>query len=337
MSHLSQNINLILHPARQPAPVDWKEFVRQYIHHRMFGNLEALLQEHGEAMPERTRQGLKDHYRNQLGRQLLLAKELEKICKLLNREGLFYINMKGTMLGMELYGNLTERLTRDIDFLVRDHDVDLFLMHARSLGYELSAAERKKAGANFRAAKKNYTLFHGESGIILELHWGLFSNPFFYPAEYRFLQKPVIASLNGTSVNVMNREHNFLYLCMHGVYHEFFRLFWLRDIAVMLENPDLPVEGIKKEAEKDGSIRIVALAALMAKRVFGISSVFDEYETKAIMKDLVEHNIRVINRSSQPGLVARLKRVVYFMKLRKEWRYKLDCILGVVRRYRIRM
>ncbi len=45
--------------------------------------------------------------------------------------------------------------------------------------------------------------------------------------------------IGGSSVRCMNNNNTFIYLAFHGGLHQFFRLFWLRDIAVTLENWDI--------------------------------------------------------------------------------------------------
>ncbi len=333
----NRNIRFLLDPWKASTPSNWQDVVKSMDHHRYYHCLEDILKAHGDKMPETIRQKLKTHYQVQLLKQLQLAKELQRICRRLNEEGLFYINMKGSMLALQLYGKLSERLTRDIDFLIEEKDVDRFLLLLEESGYTIIPAEKNKPEEYFRKIKKNYTLISREKNIIIELHWGLFSNPYFYPQQELLKKEPDVEDLNGIPVSIMNRENTFLYLCMHGIYHEFFRLFWLRDISEILQKWDLDWPQIKKQAENEGILRILGSGAILAGKIFNISTPFDDLKKDTTIQWTIDHNMRVINRSSRPGPGDRLRRIRYFMKLRREWNYKLECLWGVGKRFILRI
>ena len=337
MNELNRNIRFLLDPHKESLPSNWKDIARYIDHHRYYHRLEDILQAHGKEIPDGIRAEIKNNYQEQLLKQLHLAKELQRICERLNEEELFFINMKGSMLALQLYGKLSERLTRDIDFLIEEKDVDRFLTLLSGLGYDIIPAEKDKPEEYFRKIKKNYTLINRERNIIIELHWGLFSNPYFYPQQESLKKAPEVEDLNGTPVRVMNRENSFLYLCMHGIYHEFFRLFWLRDIAEMMQKWDLDWSQIRKQTEEEGITRIIASSAILAGKIFNIPTPFDDLKNDKTIRWIIHHNIRAINRTSQPDPADRLRRLHYFMKLRKEWNYKLECIWGVGKRFMLRM
>lgn len=337
MNELNRDIRFLLDPQKESMPSNWKDIVRSIDHHRYYHRLEDILKAHGEEMPDGIRAELKNNYQEQLLKQLHLAKELQRICERLNDVKLFYINMKGSMLALQLYGKLSERLTRDIDFLIEERDVDQFLLLFGEMGYDIIPAEKDKPEDYFRKIKKNYTLINREKDVIIELHWGLFSNPYFYPQQGSLKDKPEVADLNGTPVTIMNKENTFLYLCMHGIYHEYFRLFWLRDIAEIIQKWDLDWPQISKRADKEGLTRIIASSAILAGKIFHIPTPFDDLKNNKTIRWIIDHNITVINRTSQPDPTDRLKRIHYFMKLREEWNYKLECIRGVGKRFLLRM
>jgi hypothetical protein len=336
MNELNRNIRFILEPEEASSPESWGPVIETIHHHRFYHQLEDILDTHGDKMPEAIRSELKNNYQGQLLKQLQLAKELQAICKILNEKELFYINMKGSTLALQLYGKLSERLTRDIDFLIEEKDVARFLELLGGFGYEIIPAEKDKPEEYFRKIKKNYTLISREKNIIIELHWELFSNPYFYPEQSSLKKDPDSQDLNGTPVQVMNQENNFLYLCMHGTYHEYFRLFWLRDIAAVMKNWDLDWENIKKRVESEGLLRIVASSCILSGAVFNIQTPYDTLRKDPVIQWILNHNLRAINRTSQPHPSDRLKRIGYFMKLRSEAVYKYECVAGIGRRFLLR-
>ena len=154
MNELNRNIRFLLDPHKESLPPNWKDIARYIDHHRYYHRLEDILQAHGKEIPDGIRAEIKNNYQEQLLKQLHLAKELQRICKSLNEEELFYINMKGSMLALQLYGKLSERLTRDIDFLIKEKDVDRFLTLLSGLGYDIIPAEKDKPEDYFRKIKK---------------------------------------------------------------------------------------------------------------------------------------------------------------------------------------
>ena len=284
-------------------------------------------------MPAEVKTRLKEAYSGQLQKQLLLAGELQTICDTLNREGVFYLHLKGTILALQLYGKISERVTQDIDFLIGEKDIDKVLKLFSTLGYRIVRKERDKPEQYFRRIKKNYSLIHPGKRILVELHWGLFSNRFFYPEQRSLFEATGFQLLNQTPVRIMNRENTFLYLCMHGIYHEYFRLFWLRDIAEILKHWKPDYGKIVSKTESEGMLRIVASSAILAGEVFNITTPFDAYKNDPAIRWIVNHNLSAINRSSLPKPTDRFRRIFYFMKLKKGWRYKAECILGIARRY----
>lgn len=336
MGKLNKDIEFIIHPNQDYQPSNWQNILSLIRHHRYYHVLEDIFKNHGDEISIAVKDELKNDYKRQLQDQLLIASELQKICSILNERKLFYINLKGTVLALQLYGKISDRLTRDIDFLIRENDIDLFMDFFHGLGYRLVKAEKDRPERSFRRIKKNYTLIHSETRLIVELHWDLFSNPYFYTYQSTFCENPDSEKLNGTLITTLNRENNFLYLCMHGIYHEFFRLFWLRDVAHMVRNNKLDWNGILNRARKEGIDRIILAAVILAREVYKFETPYEDCRQDPDIRRIVNHNINVINRSSLPAMRDRLKRIRYFMQLRRDPRYKLECLLGVGKRYWVR-
>lgn len=336
MIEIDENIEFLVHPDEKNIPSELSDFTQLVRHHRYYHALEDIFKLPSTPIPDSVKKELKNDWTKQLQNQLLIASELQKVCTVLNQRKLFYLNLKGTTLALQLYGKISDRLTRDIDFLIQEKDIDLFMDVLYKMGYQLIGSEKNRPEKAFRKIKKNYTLIHPETRLIIEIHWDLFSNPWFYTHQHSFFENPDTEKLNGTRITTLNKENNFLYLCMHGIYHEFFRLFWLRDIAEILKKWDLDWDEIKKRADKEGIDRIIASACLLAGEIYNFKTPFAEYRKDPIVLWIVNHNINVINRSSLPEPSDRLKRIRYFMKLRREKRYKLECVIGIVKRYWIR-
>jgi hypothetical protein len=74
----------------------------------------------------------------------------------------------------------------------------------------------------------------------------------------------------------------------------------------------------------------------LAERVFRKSLVPSGINSDKKTMVIVNHCINVINRSSQPDPSDRLRRIKYFMDLKRGLGYKVACVSGVVWRYLVR-
>ena len=330
------SIKFLIDPENNPAPESWDDFERLINHHRYFHNLERVFRKCADEIPPEIKNRLKETYKTQLQNQLLLANELQLISRILNREKVVYLNLKGIGLALQLYGKITERFTRDIDFVISEEEIDRALDLFHASGYKIIKNETHISPGIFRKIKKNQTLIHPEKRIIAELHWELFSNRYFYSFGDKLMKEPQTIDLNGISIKNMNRENAFIYLCLHGAYHEYFRLFWLRDIAKILQEWDLNWQKIIVRATEEDILRVIASSAILAGKLYNLTTPFDSFAKDPKIRWLVDHTISVINRSSLPSPKDRIKRIVYFLTLKRSWKYKIECVTGIGKRYWIR-
>ena len=72
--------------------------------------------------------------------------------------------------------------------------------------------------------------------LFLELHWRLTSNPLLMPTDAATLwSRSEQVRVAGANLSTLPDEDLFLYLCVHGSVHMWFRLKWLVDIAALLQ------------------------------------------------------------------------------------------------------
>jgi hypothetical protein len=105
--------------------------------------------------------------------------------------------------------------------------------------------------------------------VAQELHWRLTSNSRLFPLPDEALwARSNLVRLGGTAFHTLPDEEMFLYLCVHGSMHVWFRLKWLADIAAILRR--VPVSFAERAAQRAHSLGIarsfhqaVALAHLL--------------------------------------------------------------------------
>jgi hypothetical protein len=76
-----------------------------------------------------------------------------------------------------------------------------------------------------------------------------------------------ILTIAGLPIVTLTPEITFIYLCVHGAFHAWRRLFWLCDLSVFLHNIDLDWLGLIRIAEKLGATRTVGQGATLAHQL----------------------------------------------------------------------
>ncbi|MFW9880322.1 MAG: nucleotidyltransferase family protein, partial [Candidatus Thorarchaeota archaeon] len=121
----------------------------------------------------------------------------------------------------------------------------------------------------FHDLHHDLTYVHDARLAKLEVHWRL--------SEYNHLI-PIVTDLFGASGQVLtiagrpivtlDSEIIFLYLCVHGAFHAWRRLFWLCDVALFLHNEvDMDWTKLIRFAEQFGATRTVGQGVALAHQL----------------------------------------------------------------------
>src|SRR6266516_2650317 len=91
--------------------------------------------------------------------------------------------------------------------------------------------------------------------LVLELHWSLTSNSLLMPLDlYMLCSRSQTIRVGSASFTTLSDEELFLYLCVHGSVHMWFRLKWLADIAALLRR--LPADLVERVASRARSLQL---------------------------------------------------------------------------------
>src|SRR2546423_1118700 len=119
--------------------LDWDYLFRLAQRHAVLPLLHRNISEHArDAAPQPFRQKLREKFRENATRNLLLAGELGRIARLFESEGVPVLAYKGPALAVSAYGDLSLRRFVDLDIVVRARDVRRAGELLRSLGFRLS-------------------------------------------------------------------------------------------------------------------------------------------------------------------------------------------------------
>lgn len=259
--------------------IDWTALVSLALHH---GVSPALLTAFGEPsshspIPVEISAALRQYCDAARERNTYLAAELHAILSALADVGVTALPFKGVLLAEMLYGDLGQRAPGDIDFLVRPGDVtaacDVLLARGYRDAYVSSVTMTTIQHELYRRYQCEYQFVRARDGAVAEPHWAFAKRTramdLDYPAQFARARKTMLA---GVPISAHAPEDLLLLLCVHGGKHEWERLAWIRDVAMLLERSadlGLDVDLALARARKQGCARVLLLGVEVAHRLLG--------------------------------------------------------------------
>jgi hypothetical protein len=148
---------------------------------------------------------------------------------------------KGIPLAITAFHDPTLRDTGDIDLLVAEKDIFPASEILRAQGYlrfEPQARLTPRRLRSYLAHQKDFSFEHPDTGVVIDLHWRLFRNPWL-PANAHLGQVGEDwINLGSERIPTLPAPQLVLYLCVHGALDGWLRLKWLADIAALLRTMD---------------------------------------------------------------------------------------------------
>ena len=207
-----------------------------------------------------------------------MARELAAIVATLRDRGIEAIPYKGPTLAIAAYGDVALREFLDLDLLLAPSRVHDAVAALSTAGYRSALALSPDATRELVMRSRHYEwpLIHEVSGTLVELHWR--ADP-----EYRVVDMENAPSALPPSLLAMM-------LCLHGTKHFWTRAAWLADIVALADAACIDWGWIARESRRLGCARHVALAPLLASRLFGMAppAAFEAELRDPIVADLAE-------------------------------------------------
>lgn len=279
ITHLNSETQLLLqfltlHPDPQPGALvltDGDAFLHLLESHRLttvFCQHVNLQNSVFATISER----LYNRYVDKKLRLLSYTAELCSIVKLLKQHDIEAVALKGPLLGKLYQDDYTQRECNDLDILVSPSDVDYACQLLLNLGYQFVSVlwNSPKQKEIYKKTFYHYNLYHPAKAIQVELHWRLNVTAAAYTNQSGSLWSRLISQkVGGVDIPSLSSVDNFIYLCTHGCIHEWKRLFWVRDIAQIIdkEGPAFLIDAYQ-QAVKRKLDRYVLAGCFMAAIVF---------------------------------------------------------------------
>lgn len=243
----SAELTLLLATIRWPAPLelvrslagpdlDWQEFLALGARHRVLGLVAHAIDAAGVEPPPQVAARLRSEASRIRLEEIGYAAEAQRLQKLLAEAGVASFVLKGVINANLAFGKLGLRVNRDLDLLVDLAAVGSAVTVLEAQGYqrvEPAAAASAAEVARWCASHKDMVFIHATTARILELHWRLFDNPYYFPVPDHLTATRYNLE-HDISVTGLDADFTLIYLCVHGSQHAWSRLKWLADIAPIL-------------------------------------------------------------------------------------------------------
>lgn len=213
--------------------IDWNLFAEMAIHHRIHTLLYPKLKKIKE-IPKPILRELEVHYRRNSFDMLHLCGEMKKLSELLLKDKIRVLFLKGPVLAIDLYGDLSLRTSSDIDILVPLADLQKVERHLEEKGFVKDDYITSILN-DWKWRHHHVNFVHHETGTKVEVHWRLNPGPAKEPDFKELWNRRRKSTLTEYPIYYLGREDLFMFLITHGARHGWSRLRWLIDINQMLK------------------------------------------------------------------------------------------------------
>ncbi|MGE6376893.1 nucleotidyltransferase domain-containing protein [Peribacillus muralis] len=209
--------------------LDWSLFLKLTRHHRVYPLIYTKLKS-AQYIPAPIMQSMFCDYQKNTFKMLKLTGEIEKISRQAFDNDICTIFLKGPILAADLYGEISQRTSSDIDILVNIDDLEKVDSLLIKMGY--AKDEYIETVLNdWKWRHHHIVYFHPDTQVKLEIHWRLNPGPAKEPSFNELWQRKQVSSIpTSYPIYGLGNEDLFLFLITHGARHGWSRLRWLVDI-----------------------------------------------------------------------------------------------------------
>jgi len=236
-----------------------------------------------------------------------------------------------------------------IDNIYEELDIDRADIHkiieiAGREGYELSYPAKMlspRKWAYYFKYKKDIGLIHRQQKIFIELHAGVYYHKLMEQDGEKMLWENLVDDKIGNcAIRRMDNNSTFLYLTFHGGLHQYFRLFWLRDVAISIKNMEIDHQQIIEMAELLGIERLLFVSVVLAQKYFNVD-IPEDYQNH-ISSDILRINkikdicVDRIEGQEHSSFRDRLYIHLMFLLLKPSLRFYMAGFSGILNRWYIK-
>jgi len=275
--------------------IDWNIFLLLASEHRVYPRVANVFNQLDCNIPLHVMETLNQKTLRNTLKMLKLTAAMERVCYELSQNHIQVLVLKGPVLAEALYGDFSQRTSKDIDILVSGHHFEKAQQVLLQLGYQpdeeipilLTSVIR-------RHHHLGYT--HPLTGVQVELHWRMSADVYKEPKFTELWERRRETVKTSIPVYFLGHDDLFVYLISHGARHGWFRLRWLADIERMIQM-GLDWENITDKCRQLNKIHILGQTLVLVSELFHVQLSRNIIETTMHKKtrQLAEEAIKIIN------------------------------------------
>lgn len=318
--------------------INWTIFANLVLHHRVYTlvywYLRTLV---NPAVPNKVISTLYQLDQDNARRTLQMITEFMKILEIFRKNKIQAIVIKGFPLAQQLYGNITLRISKDLDILVSPKDIDGARKIIEMQGYIWNHPFAKTTAAHFKKwmeVNKHVEYWHPKLNVCIEIHWRLDCRGRDLPLNM-IQNNTTSMKMFGQSINILGKEELLLYLVIHGAGHAWFRIKWLLDIDLIIRKGEFSWEKIYLLANNLGVKNILNQALFLLREILetplpkAVTDLVEEdiqAQTLAIMALQFIKDNHFKTKSLKEKVILLYQKKVYEFNLNIGWQRHLSCI-----------
>lgn len=190
------------------------------------------------AVPDATREQLRNAFRRNAEQNLYRTSELHRLLARFDDRDLHVLPFKGPVLAETAYGSVSLREFRDLDLLVSKQDMPEATALLRAEGYTINKNAHPDTPADIVRGRTvvqspfEFDFYRARDASEVDVRWQLGRPGRLLALSFDALwQRRQRAELVGTPVQTLSSEDRVIVLASHGTGHSWRRLEWICDFA----------------------------------------------------------------------------------------------------------
>lgn len=287
-------------------------------------------------VPHEIRTQVRDRYRSNGLHALRLATEFVRLSGLFETDGIAALPLKGFAVSIQAYGDLSARHSGDLDILVSQKQAEKAAAILSDEGYvsvDYYRDQTPHRRDKIKQFRNHFVHWNREKRIRVESHWRFHTSRLLYPVKFEdLLKRSVTITVGDRHIRAMSIDDTLLFLLLHGASHAWNHLFWLCDLAGIIErNQRLDWSRIVEQAAELNISRPLAVGLILSHCLLSTSlpeELFEATKRDPAIRSLLDSSIQAIGRQDPfpTSFIGRVQDVLYQLKLTGSWAYKIDQI-----------
>ncbi|EIJ41420.1 hypothetical protein BegalDRAFT_0502 [Beggiatoa alba B18LD] len=312
--------------------IAWQTVLKLTDRHRVAPQLYQSLK-NNNLIPNPIRQALRTRYEKNTLRAMRNLVTIQTLLQSFTQHNIPCIVLKGIGLALQLYGNIGARHAGDIDLLIDPQHLRHVDTLLQQQGYQRIQPAFSLTEAQFLKIQQlwnQFEYYHPQGQCYLDIHWRLSYNHHLCPIPFNELyQQHQTIYVQTQALPVLAPLHNLLYLSAHGSQHVWGCLFWLWDIATLLQQTTFDWDKVITNAQHIGCLPSLIQGIHLAHHLLNspLPDTLPPYQQQTRYKRLQQAGERYLQLPIPIPLRTVLwQRFYYDLQLNSSWAYRRELL-----------